>query len=514
MALRASHIVPSAERDLKASARRCFRTALQREEIGDYVGARDALSPWWAGIGTRPDVRDLDDETAAHIFFLSGKLASNLGYANGVEGAQDFAKDLIGESRTLFARLGDIDNAAQAVSEIAICYWRAGESHNAVVLLDEAVEMLDGRENDVKALALLRKAAVQSSSLQHRAALATLDGAALLFEKSERDSLKGLYHLNLATTLKNIGEAEHNPALFKRVRSKLLAAAVYFQAAGHRRYLAMVHNQLGFLLFKMGKYADADKHLLHARRLFSALKDYTHAAQVDDTRARLLHADGRIEEALVAAHAAVKAHMRGESHALLVEALTTLGFLQACAGAAASARISLDKAIELADLNCLREPKALAVVTLLEELPDALTLDEKIDYYRRATTPAHTFERLDTLNRLAACSQLIMASAVETLHGAESAAASAPCRPELRELLPGDVVDWEGVSLREKVRLLEHEWIARALNEADGEPTKAARMLGMPTAWSLTTVLKGRHRDLLPARTPERTRRKSLIKGH
>jgi hypothetical protein len=87
MALRASQTVPSSAGDLKAFARRCFRTALQREEIGDYAGARDALSPFWNGIGARPDVRGLDDETAAHMFFLSGKLASNLGYADGVEGA-------------------------------------------------------------------------------------------------------------------------------------------------------------------------------------------------------------------------------------------------------------------------------------------------------------------------------------------------------------------------------------------------------------------------------------------
>src|SRR5688572_25209717 len=121
MALRASQTVPAAGRDLTTFARRCCRTAQQREEIGDYAGARDALSPCWSGIGTRPDVRGIDDETAAHMFFLSGKLASNLGYADGVEGAQDFAKDLLGESRALFERLGDIDNTAQAVSEIAIC---------------------------------------------------------------------------------------------------------------------------------------------------------------------------------------------------------------------------------------------------------------------------------------------------------------------------------------------------------------------------------------------------------
>lgn len=514
MALRASHTVPSSARDLKTIASRCCRTARQREEAGDYAGARAALSRFWSGIGVRPDVSGLDDELAAAVLLLTGKLAGSLGYAGGVEGAQDFAKDLLGESRDLFERLGDIDNAALALSEISLCYWRSGESHNAVVLLDEAIEMLAARENDVKALALLRKAVVQSSSLQHRAALTTLDNAAPLFEKSERDYLKGCYHLNLATTLKNIGEAENNPSLVGHVQRELSAAALYLEAAGHKRYLAIVHNQLGFLLFKTGDYEEADKHLLYARRLFTGLKDYTHAAQVDDSRARLLHAAGRSEDALVAAHAAVKMHLRGESHALLVEALTTLGFLQARAGAAAAARGSLDRAIELADLNCLREPKALAVITLLEELHDALTLDEKIDYYRRATTPAHSFERLDTLNRLAACSQLIMASAAETLHGDDGAAASAPYREELRELLPGDVVNWEGVSLREKVRVLEHEWISRALDEANGEPTKAARMLGMPTAWSLTTVLKGRHRDLLPARTPERTRRKSLIKAH
>ena len=48
-------------------------------------------------------------------------------------------------------------------------------------------------------------------------------------------------------------------------------------------------------------------------------------------------------------------------------------------------------------------------------------------------------------------------------------------------LLPGEKIDWEGVCLQEKVEGLERAWITRALAEAEGAPTKAARLLGLPT---------------------------------
>lgn len=52
-----------------------------------------------------------------------------------------------------------------------------------------------------------------------------------------------------------------------------------------------MENNLGFLFFKLGRFVDAHTHLDRAQILFARLKDELHAAQVDETRARVLLAE-------------------------------------------------------------------------------------------------------------------------------------------------------------------------------------------------------------------------------
>ncbi|HYG83227.1 MAG TPA: sigma-54 dependent transcriptional regulator [Pyrinomonadaceae bacterium] len=73
----------------------------------------------------------------------------------------------------------------------------------------------------------------------------------------------------------------------------------------------------------------------------------------------------------------------------------------------------------------------------------------------------------------------------------------------------GDV--WAGCSLDEEVLLYERSLIQMALNAARGQVTKAARLLGI-SHQRLSSILQGRHKDLVNARTPVQRRRRSLIK--
>ncbi len=70
---------------------------------------------------------------------------------------------------------------------------------------------------------------------------------------------------------------------------------------------------------------------------------------------------------------------------------------------------------------------------------------------------------------------------------------------------------WAGCKLDEEVRLFEGRLIERALEESDGQITRAARLLGV-THQCLAYILQGRHKELLPARTPVQRRRRSIIR--
>jgi transcriptional regulator with PAS, ATPase and Fis domain len=70
---------------------------------------------------------------------------------------------------------------------------------------------------------------------------------------------------------------------------------------------------------------------------------------------------------------------------------------------------------------------------------------------------------------------------------------------------------WAGCSLEEEVLRYEGELIGRALEEAGGSVTRAARLLGV-THQGLAFILQGRQKNLLPSRTPARPRRRSLMR--
>jgi transcriptional regulator with PAS, ATPase and Fis domain len=70
---------------------------------------------------------------------------------------------------------------------------------------------------------------------------------------------------------------------------------------------------------------------------------------------------------------------------------------------------------------------------------------------------------------------------------------------------------WAGCSLDEEVWLYERSLIQMALNAARGQVTKAARLLGI-SHQRLSSILQGRHKDLVAARTPVKRRRRSIIK--
>ena len=132
-----SHLNANEEADL-----RC-RNALELKDRNEYDAAREAMFPIWDGIiGSPPNTKGLHDNAVADVLLTTGILTGWLGSRSEIKEADDYARDLITESITLFEALGDTRKVAEARSEIGYCYWRAGANDEARIYFNEALKRL------------------------------------------------------------------------------------------------------------------------------------------------------------------------------------------------------------------------------------------------------------------------------------------------------------------------------------------------------------------------------------
>jgi CheY-like chemotaxis protein len=273
------------------------------------------------------------------------------------------------------------------------------------------------------------------------------------------------------------------------------AASFHFEQAGNGRYLARVENNLGFLYFSIGQYKDAHKHLDRARHLFVQLKDIGTAAQVDDTRARTLMAEGHVFEAERIVRGAVRILQRGGEQAVLADALTTHGTALARLGNTERAAETFEQAIKVAETAGDVEAASRTKLSIIEELGEKLSIKELIANYRSA---------IDVLQR-----------SQDPMTGRRSMACSAKLLDVIERLEPEQglpVTTWEGFSLRKHVQTGERVVIERALRDVGGSVVRASRLLGFKHHQSLISLINGRHKDLLDSRSKVRTRRRHIVK--
>jgi tetratricopeptide (TPR) repeat protein len=237
---------PTLTRDERARLR--CRLAKELEDMGNYNAAREALGELWPEIGGRPVLDELGEATAAEVLLRVGTLTGWLGSTRQIEGAQETAKNLISESITRFEALHDPEKVAKAQTEIGYCYWRQGGFGEARVMLGEALTQLPaGRNDELRALALLRLAIVEKTANRYHDALRIHTEAASLFEAISNPALKGKFHNSFANVLKNLGAVEKREDYIDRALVEFAAASFYFEQAGHTRYQACVENNLGML---------------------------------------------------------------------------------------------------------------------------------------------------------------------------------------------------------------------------------------------------------------------------
>ena len=289
--------------------------------------------------------------------------------------------------------------------------------------------------------------------------------------------------------LRKLSEAEYRKDYIDYAFVEYAAASFHFQQAGHARYQAYVENNTGFLFFTLGKFNEAHEHLDHAQALFTSLKDGVHLAQVDETRARVFLAEGRISDAEKLARAAVQVLEKGEEQSLFAEALRTQGTALARLGRYQQAQLALQHAVEVAHQAGDVEGAGQAALVLIEELGERLNEEDLRATYERAADLLEGSQHPGVLGRLHACARKVLHLLVE--------------RPAPK--------DWKGFYLKDEVRRYERRFIERALQEAQGSVTRAAHMLGLKHQ-TLIALLNSRHQNLLHARKPVSPRRRSIIR--
>jgi CheY-like chemotaxis protein len=319
---------------------RC-RLAKELEETGNYEGAREAFGELWTRVDERPALNGLEEATAAEVLLRVGTLTGWIGSVRQIEDAQEIAKNLISESLSIFEGLQAGRKRAEAQTELAYCYWRQGAFDEARVILQEVLCRSAELDERIKAVALIRSAIVERSAKRFNDAFRFLSEAAPLVAEIGNDTSQGKFHNQFATILENLGRTEHRSDYIDRALIEYSAASYHFEQAGHRRYQACVENNLGFLFCTIGKYDEAHEHLNRARALFTSLQDNVHLAQVDETRARVFLAEGRVAEAARLVRAAVRTLERGGEQSLLAEARTTYGVALARLGRHAEALAAL-----------------------------------------------------------------------------------------------------------------------------------------------------------------------------
>ncbi len=475
---------------LTTSGRALLRCQVAADLIhaGQHEAARETLGELWQGVGEHPNVEGLDERTAAEVLLQVGVLSGWIGASQQAKGSQEAAKDLISESASLFESLGELNRAAAARADLALCYWREGAYSEARVILQDAAARITD-DADLKAKTILRLAVVEFAARRYSDELRLLTESAHLFGEGARHALRGSFHNELALVLRRLGTAEGRPDYLDRAILEYTAAAYHYEQARHRRYVALSENNLAFLLYKLGCHADAHEHLDRAQLIYTKLKDAGSVAQVDDTRARILIAERRYAEASRVLAGAVKTFEKGGDSALLADALAVQGVAWARLGDYGNSIAALRRAAAVAEGVGALANAGLAMVALIEEhgATRRLLPAEVYDAYVRADRLLKNTQDAEDVARLRACARVVM----RRLSSAQIS--------EKNFSFYGAVHEFEG-------KILE-----QALEAAGGSVTSAAKLLGL-THQTLTSMLKRRHKRLVEKRTPVKKRKRSIIK--
>jgi tetratricopeptide (TPR) repeat protein len=354
-------------------------------------------------------------------------------------------------------------------------------------MLNEALQKLTA-EGNTRARALLRLAIVEWSASCHTRALDILTINSSLFKRISNSAIKGAYHSQLALVLRALSTQDNRDQYFRRAIAEYKEADTQFKLARNTAFRSDVQNNLGYLLYKVGRLKEAHEYLAHSRRLANTARDRSRAAQIDETRAQVLIAERKFKEAETVARGAVAVLEKSGHQCLLADALITHGVALARLKKSDQAQFTFQRAIEVAYHVGALNKAGLAALTLVEELSDLPTGISHAAYDRASEWLANS-QSQEILQRLNFAARKVLLS----LNGAAESEETPnnlmnkPCD------LQGEVLRYEGAIIRQ------------ALGKVNGSVTRAAALLGM-SYQGLAYIIQSRHKDLLKERSPIRRR--------
>jgi tetratricopeptide (TPR) repeat protein len=354
-------------------------------------------------------------------------------------------------------------------------------------MFTEALQKLTAPGN-TRANALLGLSVVEWSDCRHNEALKILTDNAPLFKKITNHTLKGFYHNQHAMVLRKLTTPKDQRHNLRRIIIEYQEADHQFKLARNTIFRAHVKNNIGNLLRELSRFKEAHQYLDQARRLTVSVRDRVRTAQVDQTRAHVMIAQGRYAEAARIARLAGRSFERSGRQRLLLDALISRGIALSRLHRIEEAQFTFQRAIEVAQQVDVPNQAGLAALAMIEELDD-LSIQTLAVAYERANEWLADSQSPDLLRRInTAASKLLARLQIELI--TEEAA---------------DAITNKPLDFNQELLKSEHALIKRALAQVSGSLTRAAANLSM-SYQKLAYIIETRHRDLLKERTPIRRR--------
>jgi tetratricopeptide (TPR) repeat protein len=470
---------------LNESARLRCEAALELKDRGEYDRAQEIMRPFWNAFGERPNTEKLHPSIAAELLLHVGILTRWIGSKDQVKESSQVASDLISESITFWESEGDIKKIAAARAELAYCYWREGAFDEARIMFTEALKKLTA-EGNTRANALLGLSIVEWSASRYNDSLKVLTDNAYLFEKVKNHTTKGTYHNQLAIVLRSLATAEKRNDYFEQAIKEYIKADQQFKLAHNTVFRGNVKNNVGFLLFKLGRFKAANDYLTAARRLAVNAKDKILVAQFDDSLAKLFIATNQLAEADAAARRSIDVLDKSGHSNTLADSLITYGIVLARLHQIDQAQFIFQRAIELAHSAGALSTAGIASLTMIEEI-DQLSAETLSQAYEQAGEWLSTCQSQELWFRFKLAGKKVVRGLRSWSQDAIGIPFNKPCH------MPKELLQFE------------RRLISQALATANGRVTHAAKWLGIGRQ-RLAYIIETRHPDLLKERSPIRRR--------
>src|SRR5687767_770146 len=393
----------------------CCALARERLEVGDYDGGVAVLQPWWR-VGQWPTQAGLNSEAAGELLLTAGILSGLLASTNQFLGGQRPAEALLSGSIALFEQVGSKDRASEGRIELGWCYFWQGLFDLAQASLRSSIDTLRDSQTELRSVALIRMAVVEHYAGRLHDAVRLLNEAWPLVQ-TQRPWIKGRFHLEHATTLRDLGVAEATEEYYYHSLQHYRQALHEFEDLGNLRYSAIVENNLGYLLLTLRRFDEAQSHLQRASDLFEQFNDQVKRAQVQETVAQLYLAIENYECADSFVKSAVNTLEQSGEEVPLAEALTTQGLILCRLGRRQEAKPILERARRVAERCGDRESAGKALLILIEEMCDQLPNDERREIGAQANQLLANSQQHATRERLKKCLEKI--SEAHTRHVAQ-----------------------------------------------------------------------------------------------